>query len=94
MPIKAREDMGNPKDYSIRLCFDFNKTKCLEFLTTTDGYVKDKKNIVQQMIYAWGGITVLDDGTVVNLEEFKVATVTLLDDVGQSKRKSPLTIIK
>ena len=71
------EDMEEPKGYNISLCFEWmNWDSCLTFEIVTDGAISDKVAMVKDLIDAWGGIVEMeDDGTVVNLKQFKTAYV-------------------
>ncbi len=71
------EDMEEPKGYNVSLCFEWmNWDSCLTFEIVTDGAISDKVAMVKDLIDAWGGIVEMeDDGTVVNLKQFKTAYV-------------------
>ena len=72
------EDMKEPKGYNVSLCFEWmNWDSCLTFEIVTDGAITNKVDMVKDLIDAWGGIVEMeDDGTVVNLKQFKTAYVT------------------
>ena len=54
-----------------------NWDSCLTFEIVTDGEIENKVEMVKDLIASWGGIVEMeDDGTVVNLKQFKTAYVT------------------
>tara|TARA_B100000959_G_scaffold270114_1_gene316590 strand:- start:1014 stop:1316 length:303 start_codon:yes stop_codon:yes gene_type:complete len=72
------EEMEEPKGYNVSLCFEWmNWDSCLTFEIVTDGVIANKVDMVKDLIEAWGGVVEMeDDGTVVNLKQFKTAYVT------------------
>jgi hypothetical protein len=59
---------------------------CIEFEITVDGEVEDKAHIVQELIYAWDGIVEMEDGSIVNLKEFKQAFVFKADALDKPRK--------
>jgi len=90
------EEMNAPTEYKIQLCFVFGDLdSCIEFEITVDGEVKDKARIVQELIYAWDGIVEMEDGSIVNIKEFKQAFVFKLDEKSRtSDANKVLHIVK
>jgi|APSaa5957512622_1039677.scaffolds.fasta_scaffold46859_2 hypothetical protein len=77
----SREEMKNPIDYKIHLCFVFGDLdSCIEFQITADGEVENKPFLIQELINAWDGIVEIEDGCVVNLIQFKQAFVFRADE--------------
>tara|TARA_B110000495_G_C22916964_1_gene535662 strand:- start:539 stop:838 length:300 start_codon:yes stop_codon:yes gene_type:complete len=72
------EEMEEPRAYNISLCFDWHDfDSCMTFEIVVDGSIGNKVEMVKDLIDAWGGIVEMeDDGTIVNLREFKKAYVT------------------
>lgn len=70
--------MEEPIGYNVSLCFGWmDWDSCLTFEIVTDGRITNKVEMVKDLIDSWGGIVEMeDDGTVVNLREFKTAYVT------------------
>jgi hypothetical protein len=89
------EEMNAPTEYKIQLCFVFGDLdSCIEFEITVDGEVEDKAHIVQELIYAWDGIVEMEDGSIVNLKEFKQAFVFKADtDAAADKPRKGLRIV-
>jgi len=90
------DDMSDPTEYKIHLCFVFGDLdSCIEFEITVDGEVKDKAQLVEELIYAWDGIVEMEDGSIINLKEFKQAFVFKADDAEVPKKpKKVLSIVK
>ena len=93
------EDMEEPRGYNISLCFEWmNWDSCLTFEIVTDGEVRDKVSMVKDLIDSWGGIVEMeDDGTVVNLMQFKTAYVVASkkswEDVDPTKKPHNLRVV-
>tara|TARA_B100000929_G_scaffold244652_1_gene202697 strand:+ start:79 stop:384 length:306 start_codon:yes stop_codon:yes gene_type:complete len=93
------EDMEEPKGYNVSLCFEWmNWDSCLTFEIVTDGAISDKVAMVKDLIDSWGGIVEMeDDGTVVNLKQFKTAYVTPSNkkwsDVDPMKKPTTLRVV-
>lgn len=90
------EEMKDPVEYKIHLCFVFGDLdSCIEFEITTDGEIKDKAQIIDELIYAWDGIVEMEDGSIINLKQFKQAFVFKADDADVPKKpKKVLRIVK
>ncbi len=84
--------MDEPIGYNVSLCFGWmDWDSCLTFEIVTDGQIKNKVEMVRDLIDSWGGIVEMEgDGTVVNLTQFKTAYITPskrdLDDVDPTKK--------
>lgn len=84
--------MDEPIGYNISLCFGWmDWDSCLTFEIVTDGQIKNKVEMVRDLIDSWGGIVEMEgDGTVVNLTQFKTAYITPskrdLEDVDPTKK--------
>ena len=68
------------------------------FEIVTDGAITNKVDMVKDLIDAWGGIVEMeDDGTVVNLSQFKTAYVTPSkkgwEDVDPEKKPTTLRVV-
>ena len=70
------KEMDKPINYRINMCFEWNDfDSCVEFEITVDGEVGDKADLVHELIINWNSIIMMEDGTVVNLGQFKQALV-------------------
>ena len=90
IPIK---DMKEPMGYNVSLCFEWmNWDSCMTFEIVSDGPIQSKAEIVKDLIEAWGGIVEMEnDGTVINLKNFKTAYVTPNKNVEKSDNlKKPI----
>lgn len=79
MPQKPVEEMKNPIGYNVSLCFEWkNFDSCVTFEIVSDGPIKSKVEIIKDLLNRWGGIVEMEnDGTIVNLMNFKTAYVTM-----------------
>jgi len=69
-------EMKDPILYTISLCFEWNDfDSCIEFQITVDGEVEDEADLIHELIHGWDSIIQLDDGTIINLSQFKQAYV-------------------
>lgn len=83
------EEMETPTDYKINLCFDWNDfDSCIEFQITIDGEIESKAAIIYDLIEAWDGIVEMEEGTVLNLHQFKQAFVSKIDEDEKKEEKS------
>ena len=72
------EEMKHPMGYNVSLCFEWKDwDSCVTFEIVSDGPIKDKVEIVKDLLNSWGGIVEMkNDGTIINLNNFKTAYVT------------------
>ena len=72
------EDMKAPIGYNVSLCFEWKDwDSCVTFEIVSDGPIKSKVEIVKDLLNSWGGIVEMEnDGTIINLSNFKTAYVT------------------
>jgi len=84
------EDMEEPTGYNVSLCFEWmDFDSCMTFEIVTDGNISEKIYVVEDLIDAWDGIVEMDDGTIVNLHQFKMAYVTKNEDNNVDITKKP-----
>lgn len=76
------ENMKNPIGYNVSLCFEWKDfDSCVTFEIVSDGPIKSKVEIIKDLISRWGGIVEMEnDGTIINLLNFKTAYVTKKDE--------------
>lgn len=72
------EDYKEPKGYNVSLCFEWmDFDSCMTFEIVTDGGIGNKVEMIKDLIDSWGGIVEMeDDGTIINLKQFKTAYIT------------------
>ena len=89
-----KEEMNNPTDYSISLCFDWNNfDSCIEFQITIDGEIESKAAVIYDLIESWDGIVEMEEGTVLNLHQFKQAFVTKIEVEKEKKNNKVIRMM-
>lgn len=99
MKSKPLDEMAEPIGYNVSLCFEWmDWDSCLTFEIVTDGQINSKVEMVKDLIDSWGGIVEMeDDGTVVNLTQFKTAYITPSkrgwDDIDPTKKPTKMRLV-
>jgi hypothetical protein len=88
------DKMADPHFYDVSLCFNFmDFDDCITFEMVADGEVEDKLALVESVIEGYGGISEMDDGTIINLKQFVTAHVLETNERKTSKVKSKFNIV-
>lgn len=91
------EDFNNyeaPHFYNVSLCFSFmDMEDCITFEMVADGKVEDEISLVQSLIEGYDGISQMEDGTIVNLNQYVNAFVVESTDNPKHKVKSKFEIV-
>jgi hypothetical protein len=88
------DNYTEPHFYDVSLCFTFmDFDDCITFEMVADGDVEDKLALVESVIEGYGGISEMEDGTIVNLKQFVTAHVIETNDRKKSKVKSKFNIV-
>jgi len=81
-------EIVDPVDYRINLCFEWNNfDSCIEFQITVDGEIEDgdEAGLIHELIMNWDSMIKMDDETIINISQFKQAYV---EKIGASTKKN------